>query len=123
MFSQLIRYICDMREILITQDCLDFIDKQEERVGLKFFQLVEVITEVKVVNANFIKKLQSTNFYELRLKTGNEYRIIIFTIDNPNFTECKKAICLNAFLKKSTKDYKKAIKDAEQIYQEFLNEE
>lgn len=112
-----------MREILITQDCLDFIDKQEERVGLKFFQLVEVITEVKVVNANFIKKLQSTNFYELRLKTGNEYRIIIFAIDNPNFTECKKAICLNGFLKKSTKDYKKAIKDAEKIYQEFLNEE
>ena len=112
-----------MREILITQDCLDFINKQEERVGLKFFQLVEVITEVKVVNANFIKKLQSTNFYELRLKTGNEYRIIIFAIDNPNFTECKKAICLNGFLKKSTKDYKKAIKDAEKIYQEFLNEE
>ena len=112
-----------MREILITQDCLDFIDKQEERVVLKFFQLVEVITEVKVVNANFIKKLQSTNFYELRLKTGNEYRIIIFAIDNPNFTECKKAICLNGFLKKSTKDYKKAIKDAEKIYQEFLNEE
>lgn len=112
-----------MREILITQDCLDFIDKQAERVGLKFFQLVEVITEVKVVNANFIKKLQSTNFYELRLKTGNEYRIIIFAIDNPNFTECKKAICLNGFLKKSTKDYKKAIKDAEKIYQEFLNEQ
>lgn len=112
-----------MREILITQDCLDFINKQEERVGVKFFQLVEVITEVKVVNANFIKKLQSTNFYELRLKTGNEYRIIIFAIDNPNFTECKKAICLKGFLKKSTKDYKKAIKDAEKIYQEFLNEE
>ena len=88
-----------MREVDITEECLDFIDKQEERVSLKFFQLLEVIGKVKVVNANFLKKLQSTQFYELRIKAGNEYRIIIFAIDHLNFAECTKAVCLYDFRK------------------------
>lgn len=52
-----------MREIDITEECLEFIDNQDERVSLKFFQLIEVIGEVKVVNSNFLTKLQSTQFY------------------------------------------------------------
>jgi len=74
-----------MREIDITEECLEFIDQQNERVSLKFFQLMEVISEIKVVNSLFIKKLQSTQFYELRIKAGNEYRIVIFAIDHLNF--------------------------------------
>ena len=35
-----------MREIDITEECLEFIDNQNERVGLKFFQLIEVIGEI-----------------------------------------------------------------------------
>lgn len=81
-----------MREIIITEECLGFIDNQGEKVALKFFQLIEVIGEVKVVNANFLKKLQSTQFYELRIKAGNEYRIIIFAVDHLNFAECTKAV-------------------------------
>lgn len=83
-----------MREIDITEECLEFIDSQGERVSLKFFQLIEVIGEVKVVNTNFLKKLQSTQFYELRIKAANEYRIIIFAIDHLNFAESTKAVCL-----------------------------
>ena len=111
-----------MREIDITEECLEFIDSQGERVSLKFFQLIEVIGEVKVVNTNFLKKLQSTQFYELRIKAGNEYRIIIFAIDHLNFAESTKAVCLCGFLKKSTKDYKKAVKQAEKILEEYLKE-
>ncbi len=111
-----------MREIDITEECLEFIDHQDERVSLKFFQLLEVIGEVKVVNTNFLKKLQSTQFYELRIKAGNEYRIVIFAIDHLNFAECTKAVCLFGFQKKSTKDYKKAIKQAEKILEEYLKE-
>ena len=104
-----------MRDIVIAQECLEFIDSQNERVKNKFFQLIEIIGEVKVVHSHFIKKLQNTQFYELRIKAGNEIRIIIFTIDHLNFAECTKAICLYGFVKKSTKDYKKAIKQAESI--------
>ena len=111
-----------MREIHITEDCLEFIDKQNDKVSLKFFQLVEVIGEIKVVNSNFLKKLQSTQFYELRIKAGNEYRIVIFAIDHLNFAECTKAICLCGFNKKGTKDYKKAIKQAEKILEDYLKE-
>jgi hypothetical protein len=111
-----------MREIDITEECLEFIDKQNDRVSLKFFQLLEVIGEVKVVNSNFLKKLQSTQFYELRIKAGNEYRIVIFAIDHLNFAECTKAVCLYGFHKKGTKDYKKAIKQAEKILEDYLKE-
>jgi len=111
-----------MREIDITEECLEFIDKLNDRVSLKFFQLVEVIGEIKVVNSNFLKKLQSTQFYELRIKAGNEYRIVIFAIDHLNFAECTKAVCLCGFQKKGTKDYKKAIKQAEKILEDYLKE-
>jgi mRNA-degrading endonuclease RelE of RelBE toxin-antitoxin system len=109
-----------MREILITPECLKFIDNQDKRVSIKFFQLVEVIEEVKIVNTNLIKKLINTDFYKLRIKAGNEIRIIIFAIDHSNFSECTKAICLNGFQKKSTKDYKKAIRQAEELLKGYL---
>ena len=109
-----------MREILITPECIDFIDNQEERVSNKFYQLIEVISEVKVVHTNFVKKLVNTEFYELRIKSGNEIRVIMFAIDHSNFTECSKAVCLNGLLKKSTKDYKKAIKQAEKLLTKYL---
>ena len=109
-----------MREILITTECLEFIDNQNERVSTKFFQLIEVIEEVKIVHSNFVKKLINTDFYELRIKAGNEIRVIIFAVDHSNFSECTKAICLNGFQKKSTKDYKKAIKQAEKLLENYL---
>lgn len=111
-----------MREIDITEECIEFIDNQGERVSLKFLQLIEVIGEVKVVNTNFLKKLKSTQFYELRIRAGNEYRIVIFAIDHMNFAECTRAVCLCGFQKKSTKDYKKALKQAEKILKEYLNQ-
>ena len=74
------------------------------------------------MHSSFIKKLTGTQFYELRIKAGNEIRVIIFAIDHPNFNECSKAICLNGFIKKSTKDYKKAISQAEKLLDKyFLN--
>ena len=111
-----------MREIDITEECLEFIDNQNQRFALKFFQLIEVIGEIKVVNSNFLKKLKSTQFYELRIKAGNEYRVVIFAIDHLNFAECTKAVCLCGFQKKGTKDYKKAIKQTEKILEDYLKE-
>lgn len=109
-----------MREIDITEKCLDFIDSQEDRVSDKFFKLILIIEEVKVVHTNFVKKLTNTKFYELRIKAGNEYRVIIFAIDHLNFSECTKAVCLNGFIKKSNKDYIKAITEAEKILKQYL---
>ena len=109
-----------MRVILITPECLEFIDNQNNRISTKFYQIIEVIGEVKIVHTNFVKKLINTDFYELRIKAGNEIRVIMFTIDHSNFAECTKVVCLNGFHKKSTKDYTKAIKKAEKILNDYL---
>ena len=108
-----------MREVIITQECLEFIDNQEERVATKFFQLIEVIGEIKIVHTNFVKKILTTQFYELRIKAGNEYRIIMFAVDHLNFAECTEVVCLYGFHKKSNKDYKKATKQAEKILKDY----
>lgn len=112
-----------MREIDITENCLEFIDSQNKRISDKFFQLIEIIGEVKIAHANFVKKIRNSRFYELRIKAGNEYRVLIFAIDHLNFSECTKAVCLNGFIKKSNKDYVKAIEEAEKILLEYLKKE
>ncbi|TKG95031.1 hypothetical protein EYV94_09970 [Puteibacter caeruleilacunae] len=109
-----------MKEIVITEECLDFIEYQDKRVVTKFFQLIDIMTQEKVVHSNFVKKLHSTKFYELRIKAGNEYRVIMFAIDELSFAECKEVICLYGFKKKSTKDYKKAIASSERILNDYL---
>lgn len=112
-----------VRDIEITEECLEFIDEQNDKFALQFFQLIEIMGMVKVINSNFLKKLKSTQFYELRIKSGNEYRIIIFALDHLNFAECTKAVCLCGFQKKSTKDYKKAVKKAEFLLIEYLKKQ
>ena len=76
---------------------------------------MNIIAEVKVVNTKLIKKLVDTEFYELRVSVGNEYRVILFTIDRENFIEASQILLLNGFMKKSTKDYKRELQRAEQI--------
>lgn len=51
------RNICGVRDTDITEECLEFIDSQDERVSQKFFQLIEVIGVVKVLNTHFLKKI------------------------------------------------------------------
>lgn len=83
---------------------------------------MNIIAEIRVVNTKLIKKLVDTDFYELRISVGNEYRVILFTIDNENFIEAQHILLLNGFLKKSTKDYKKEIEKAKQILNTLSDE-
>lgn len=64
---------------------------------------------------NMRTMIRSAEFDELRISVGNEYRVILFTIDHENFIEAERLLLLNGFMKKSTKDYKKEIQKAEQI--------
>jgi len=47
-------------------------------------------------------------------------RFVIYAIDHLNFSECTQAVFLNGFIKKSNKDYLKAIKEAVKILEEYL---
>lgn len=93
----------------------EFYNSLPENVQNKVKYALNIIAEVKVVNTNLVKKLVETDFYELRISVGNEYRVILFTIDQESFVEAEQILLLNGFMKKSTKDYKKELQKAQRI--------
>lgn len=77
---------------------------------------MDVIINVYDIPTKFIKHLQNTDLYEMRISIGsNEYRSVLFAIDHSNVIQATKIILLNGFLKKSSKDYKKQIEIANKI--------
>ena len=80
----------------------------------------EHIRTEKNVSTKFVKKLTNTDFYEMRISADNEYRVILFTIDDDNFINAHEIVLLNGFVKKSTADYEKQIAIALKLMEEFL---
>lgn len=111
------------REIKITPECHVFIGEQSQRVLDKFYEVIAVLIGIQVVGAPYIKKLTNTRFYELRIKAGQEYRFVLYPVDHENFTLAKKVICLNGFVKKSTKDYRKAISRGNELLKIYVENE
>lgn len=109
-----------MREIYISVECEKYIfEDSSERVQIKFKYLLEVLENHKIVHTSFVEKLTNTKYYELKIKAENQIRIIIFTIDNQKFNESTQIILLNGFLKRTNKDYKKAIKVADKLISKY----
>jgi mRNA-degrading endonuclease RelE of RelBE toxin-antitoxin system len=94
------------KEILQTPAFLEFYHSVDKRTQEKIDFILHMMEELSQVNAKFVKKLTGTEFYEMRISTGNEYRIILFPIDDASLSKATKILLLNGFLKKSTKDYK-----------------
>ncbi len=108
-----------MRTIIRTQEFDQFYKTLRGNVKTKIEYALNIISEIRVVNTKLAKKLIDTEFYELRISVGNEYRIILFTIDHENLIEATQILLLNGFMKKSTKDYKKEIEKARTILKEL----
>ncbi|MCF0196031.1 MAG: type II toxin-antitoxin system RelE/ParE family toxin [Bacteroidaceae bacterium] len=108
-----------MRTILRSQEFDEFYASLSSPIQRKMDYALEVITTIKVVNQKLIKKLIDSDFYELRINVGNEYRVILFTIDKENFIEAEQILLLNGFMKKSTKDYKREIAKAQSIIKQL----
>lgn len=90
-----------------------FYNSLQPKVQTKFDYVINVISTVYNVSTKFVKHLVSSDLYEMRVSVGtNEYRTVLFAIDNENFIEAKNIILLNAFLKKDNKDYRKQIDKA-----------
>lgn len=104
-----------MRKVFRSSEFDEFYNLLDSKVQDKIDYVVHMITTIIVVNAKFVKKLTDTPFYELRVSGENEYRVILFTMDNASFIEAKEIYLLNGFMKKSTKDYKKQIDIADKI--------
>lgn len=106
----------DIREIYRTPQFDAFYNSLPAKVQNKFKYVVDVVATVYDISTKFVKHLQGTDLYEMRISLGsNEYRTILFAIDKENIIEATKIILLNGFLKKSSKDYRKQIEIAESI--------
>ena len=111
------------REIEITSECYAFIAAQPQRVLSKFYEVSAVLIGIPVVGEPYVKKLINSQFYELRVKAGQEYRFILYTVDHENFTLAKKVLYLHGFIKKSTKDYPKAINRGNELLKIYVGNE
>ena len=110
----------DIRVIYKTKEFDLFYNGLSNTVKFKFEHVFNVIQTVYTLPTKFVKKLVSSNLYELRVSIGtNEYRTILFAIDHDNIIQAEKIILLNGFLKKSEKDYKRQISIAEKILKDL----
>jgi hypothetical protein bfra3_10087 len=83
------------------------------KTQVKFDFVMNVISTIYNVPSKFIKRLEGTDLYEMRVSVGtNEYRTVLFALDKDNVIEATRIILLNAFLKKDKKDYRKQIEKA-----------
>ena len=107
----------DVRELVITDEFEEYYNSQPRNVQEKFDYVMHVMKSQRVVSTKFVKVLEKTEFYEMRVSLGNnEHRSIIFAVDGPNFMESKHILLLNSFLKKGTKQYKGEIQKARTIF-------
>lgn len=127
----LISYLCSMerskehiRKVYWTAEFTEFYNGLPEKVRVKFDYVLEIVKTERVISTKFVKHLENTDLYEMRVSVGsNEYRTVMFTMDNENVMLATEIILLNAFLKKSSKDYKKQIRLAENILNNISHEE
>ncbi|MBD5339455.1 MAG: type II toxin-antitoxin system RelE/ParE family toxin [Bacteroides sp.] len=106
----------NIRKIYRTSEFDDFYSSLPSKVKDKFEYVFLVVQTVYNVSTKFVKHIENTELYELRVAVGsNEYRTVLFAIDHDNVIESSRIILLNGFLKKSSKDYKKQIEKARTI--------
>ena len=128
---KLISYLCakfdvmngnsQIRELLFSDEFASYYDALTPDIQKKFDYVMNVIRTERVLNSKFIKKLEGTEFYEMRVSVRtNEYRSVVFSINSDNIINATQILLLNTFLKKSTKDYKKNIYIAEKIINKYI---
>lgn len=110
----------DIREVLKTDEFDLYFESLDERTKIKYDYAIQLIKTIRIVNEKFVKKIQNTELYEVRVSVGtNEHRTILVTVDSPTFMEATKVVLLNSFLKKDTKQYKREIEKARTIIKEL----
>lgn len=111
------------RELIFSNEFWSFYKSQNQKVQLKFDYVINILMTERVITTKFVKHLENTDLYEMRVSLGtNEYRTILFAMDNDNIILSTRILVLNAFQKKSTKDYKKQIEIAQKILGGFTDD-
>ena len=105
-----------IREVLKTDEYEQYFQSLDIRTQAKYDYAIQLMQTQKIVSTKFVKKIEKTDFYEVRVSIGtNEYRTMLIAADNPNFMEAKQVVLLNSFLKKDSKQYKREIEKARTI--------
>ncbi len=112
-----------MRVIYYTDEYLNFYKNADETVKNKIEYLKDILITEKIIKSKYAKKLVDTDFYELRILLNNQYRVIFFTVDNEDLNQATELLFINAFIKKSTKDYNKQIKKALKLLEQWIEED
>lgn len=112
------------RKIYKSKAFEEFYISLNERARKKLQYVIQIVQNESTISTKFVKRLVNTDFYEMRISTDNEYRIVCFTIDNDSFINSTKVLLLNGFVKKSESDYSKQVKIAQNIMEkeEFIND-
>jgi phage-related protein len=106
----------NVRTLFRTPEFNEFYNSLPDKVQLKFLYVMNVIATVYDISTKFVKHLDKTDLYEMRISVGNnEFRTVLFAIDHKNLIEAKNILLLNGFQKKDTKDYRKQIAIAQSI--------
>ena len=113
----------NIRQVIYSEEFDAFYSGLDSKIQDKFDYGLRLIKTQYVVNKKFVKHLENTDFYELRVSiSSDEYRTVLFAIDNYSFIQSKRVILLNSFVKKGTKQYKAEIKLAERLLKKYLEE-
>ena len=101
-----------------------FYNSLSDKVKTKFDYVLGIVKTERIISTKFVKHLENTDLYEMRVSIGgNEYRTIMFTMDNENVMLATEITRLNAFMKKSNKDYQRQIRVAKNILERISYEE
>jgi len=105
-----------IRELIFSDEFDKYFNSLPDNIKEKFDYVMHIMRTQRVVCNKFVKNLENTEFYEMRVSIGsNEYRSIIFAIDGSCFMDSKNVLLLNGFLKKGTKQYKSEVSKARSI--------
>ena len=109
-----------IREATYTKEFEEYYRHLSEKIREKYDYVFEIMFTKYVVSNKFVKRLEKTEFYEMRVSLGNnQYRTVLFTIDADNFMECTRMVMLNSFVEKSSKQYQSEIKKAQRLLKEW----
>lgn len=111
----------NVRKVIFSEEFNAFYEALDAKIQEKFDYGLKLIKTQYVISSKFVKHIEKTDFYELRVSvSSDEYRTVLFAIDNSSFIQSKQVILLNSFMKKGTKQYKAEIKLAERLLKKYL---
>lgn len=113
----------NVRQLIFSEEFDAFYKGLSSKIQEKLDYGLKLIKTQYVVNKKFVKHIENTDFYELRISvSSDEYRTVLFAIDNSSFIQSKRVLLLNSFVKKGTKQYKAEIKLAERLLKKYLED-